>query len=131
MKIANRVRFNENNPRVFESVQRTFLQGIYTALTRSGSPAMPNLFQPIFNATQCKGSQRKCSNEESKKPLPLAVAHYSYPFHFLYIFLCCSRNMNVATVCGPSLMKLGTQPLKTHPRPSLAVIRVIKLTMLS
>jgi hypothetical protein len=60
---------------------------------------------------------------------PPDCLHSSYPLSFLYIFLCCSRNMNVATVCGPSLMKLGTQPLKTQPRPSFAVMRVTRLTI--
>ena len=76
------------------------------------------------------GESNKKNHEKSRPHFNLTDhIHSSYPLTFLYIFLCCSRNMKVATVCGPSLMKLGTQPLKTQPRPSFAVMRVTRLTM--
>lgn len=46
----------------------------------------------------------------------------SFDFSILYIFLCCSKNKKVAIVCGPSRMKLGSQPRKTQVTPSFAHI---------
>ena len=55
----------------------------------------------------------------AQDPLP---SHSSTPFKNRYTFLCCSRNKNVATVCGPNLTKLGTHPLNIHPTPSLFTV---------
>lgn len=54
----------------------------------------------------------------SNFPPNAILCHSSHPLRPLQIRLCCSRNRNVNTVCGPSRTKLGTHPLNTQLPPS-------------
>lgn len=48
----------------------------------------------------------------------LTHSSQSRPLSVRQMRLCCSKNRNVTTVCGPRRTKLGTQPRNTQPTPS-------------